>query len=46
MTINQSTVESGMTDAAAFHLADEIAARMDRLPIAGLHRRTAGTIAF
>lgn len=46
MTISQTGAPSGVTDAAAFRLADEIAARMDRLPITALHRRTAGTIAL
>src|SRR5579863_3402176 len=46
MTISQTTADRSMSDAAAFRLADEIAARMDRLPITALHRRTAGTIAL
>ncbi|HWE75126.1 MAG TPA: MFS transporter [Stellaceae bacterium] len=46
MTVTQSTAESGVTDLAASRLADEIAARMDRLPMTARHRRTAGTIAF
>jgi MFS transporter, putative metabolite:H+ symporter len=46
MTISQPTADQSISDAAAFRLADEIAARMDRLPITALHRRTAGTIAL
>lgn len=40
------TTRSGTGDAAAFRLADEVAARMDRLPMTPLHRLTSGTIAL
>lgn len=46
MSINQATADSAIADAAAHRLADEVAARMDRLPMTALHRRTAGTIAL
>ena len=46
MTVSQTAAEQSVRDAAAFRLADEIAARMDRLPVTALHRRTAGTIAL
>ena len=46
MTVSQTAAAPSVADAAAFRLADEIAARMDRLPSTGLHRRTAGTIAL
>src|SRR5579875_58048 len=46
MTINRATAERGIADAAAHRLADEVAARKDRLPMTALHRRIAGTIAL
>ncbi|HEV8016872.1 MAG TPA: MFS transporter [Stellaceae bacterium] len=46
MTISQTTADQSISDAAAFRLADEVAARMDRLPVTALHRRTAATIAL
>lgn len=46
MTINQTTADQAISNAAAHRLADEVAARMDRLPMTALHRRTAGTIAL
>lgn len=46
MTISQTAADQAVTAAAAHRLADEVAARMDRLPMTGLHRRTAGTIAL
>jgi putative MFS transporter len=46
MTVSQTTADQSVSDAAAFRLADEVAARMDRLPVTWLHRRTAGTIAL
>lgn len=46
MSIDETTAGRAIADAAAFRRADEIAARMDRLPLTWLHRRTAGTIAL
>lgn len=43
MTITQA---ADAKTAAAHRTADEIAARLDRLPFTGLHRRTCGTIAL
>ena len=46
MTVNQASADQSAADVAAHRLADEVAARMDRLPMTSLHRRTAGTIAL
>ena len=46
MTIRETAAGQDLADAAASRLADEIAARMDRLPLTALHRRVSGTIAL